>query len=46
MQVRRSLPIHRRYSLMARAHTEVFAYMYDRPALRTAALSIASLLEG
>jgi phytanoyl-CoA hydroxylase len=45
MNVRRSLAIHRRYTLMARAQTEVFAFMYDRPALRRVALSVASLLK-
>lgn len=45
MKVRRSLPIHRRYTLMARAQTEAFAFMYDRPALRKLALSVASFLK-
>jgi phytanoyl-CoA hydroxylase len=45
MKVRRSLAIHRHYTLMARAQTEVFAFMYGRPALRRLALSVASLLK-
>jgi phytanoyl-CoA hydroxylase len=45
MKVRRALPIHRHYSLMAKAQTEVFAFMYDRPALRRVALTVASLLK-
>ena len=45
MKVRRSLDIHRHYTLKARAQTEVFAFMYQRPSLRRVALSIASLLK-
>jgi phytanoyl-CoA hydroxylase len=45
MKVRRALAIHRHYTLMARAQTEVFAFMYQRPALRRVALSVASLLK-
>lgn len=45
MKVRRALSIHRHYTLMARTQTEVFAYMYARPALRRLALSVASLLK-
>jgi phytanoyl-CoA hydroxylase len=46
MKVREALPIHKHYSLKARVQTEVFAFMYQRPALRRLALSVASRLKG
>lgn len=46
MKVRRALAIHKHYTVSARVQTEVFAFLYGRPALRRIALSAASILKG
>ena len=46
MKVRKALDVHKHYSVKSRIQTEVFRFMYARPALRKIALSAASILKG